>query len=652
MRRKDFYKTIIKELATCRHLSFFAIFFILYSLYFSPARAQIGTWRNYISYNEPQQIVKAGDVLFVRASNGLYQYNLTDHSIVTYDKNTGLSDTYITHIAWNQQAKRLIAVYQNSNIDLVEPSGNIINISAIYRKAMTEDKTIDSLTIDGPYAYLYARFGIVKVNMQRAEISDTYTENHPEYPTQLPVSNINADWDQYINIVNTLKPGGPDYNYFGFLRMNGRNLYSVDKSPSSINLACIQSLNLDTNEWTTYDNNLKEKTGHEFSRLYCIDIDPNDANHFFAGGRTGLYEYKDGLFVKEYNNDNSPLKTASTVGNDNKDYVLVTGLKFDSKGSLWCANSISPSTSLLEYNTQSEWVSHHHKELMVYDDRSFEGMEHIIFDSRGLMWFVNNYHRTPALICYNPNTDQVKVYKTFINQDGTTYNISYVTTVVEDKSANIWIGTNLGPFMLDASTISAGGDIFTQVKIPRNDGSDYADYLLSGVYINTIAVDGGGRKWFGTNENGVYLLSEDNLTQLQHFQANNTPLLSDNITALAIDDLTGEVFIATNNGLCSYKSDATIAAEEMTKDNVYAYPNPVTPEYTGLITIVGLSYQAHVKIVTSSGKLVNEGQSNGGTYTWNGCDQQGRRVSSGVYHVLTAKSNADKGTVCRIAIIN
>lgn len=111
------------------------------------------------------------------------------------------------------------------------------------------------------------------------------------------------------------------------------------------------------------------------------------------------------------------------------------------------------------------------------------------------------------------------------------------------------------------------------------------------------------------------------------------------------------MFIGTNVGLCSYMSDATATNGKMTKDNVYAYPNPVTPEYTGLITIVGLSYKASVKIVTSSGKVVNEGQSNGGTYTWDGCDKQGNRVASGVYHVLTADSSGSKGTVCRIAIV-
>ena len=628
-----------------------ALFTIHYSLFTNPAVAQVGSWRAFMAYDEPQQIVKAGNGLYVRASNSLYHYNLNDHSITTYDKVTGLNDSYITHIAWSQQAKRLIIVYQNANIDLMDQSGNVTNISALYQKAMTNDKTIDSLTIDGSHAYLYARFGIVKVNMERAEISDTYTKQHPEYPTSLPVSTVNVDWDEYIDVVKTLKPGGPKYNYFGFLRLAGGTLYSVDKAPSSANMACVQTLDVSNHEWTCYDNDLSSKTGYQFARLFCVDVDPQDKSHVFAGGRTGLYEFRNGQLVKAYNNDNSPLKTASTVGNDNKDYVLVTGMKFDTHGNLWLTNSISPGTSLFALTNGSQWESHHKQQLMIDTDCSMEGMEHLMFDSRGYLWFVNNYFRMPALIRYNTATDELKVYSRIVNQDGTSYDISYVTCVTEDKSGNIWIGTNLGPFMLEAANIASGSETFTQVKVPRNDGSDYADYLLSGVYINAIAVDGGGRKWFGTNENGVYLISEDNMTQLQHFQASGTPLLSDNITALAINDNNGEVFIATNNGLCSYMSDATAANSDMSNDNVYAYPNPVTPDYTGLITIVGLSYQAHVKIVTSSGKMVNEGQSNGGTYTWNGCDRDGNRVASGVYHVVTATNDGSSGTVCRIAVI-
>jgi hypothetical protein len=141
------------------------------------------------------------------------------------------------------------------------------------------------------------------------------------------------------------------------------------------------------------------------------------------------------------------------------------------------------------------------------------------------------------------------------------------------------------------------------------------------------------------------------MTQVQHFTTENSTLLSNDIKAIAINDKTGEVFFGTANGLCSYVSDATQTNSEMTKDNVYAYPNPVMPDYTGLITIVGLSYQADVKILSSAGKLIAQGKSNGGTFTWDGCDQSGNRVASGIYMVAIATNSGDKGTVCKIAVI-
>ena len=98
-------------------------------------------------------------------------------------------------------------------------------------------------------------------------------------------------------------------------------------------------------------------------------------------------------------------------------------------------------------------------------------------------------------------------------------------------------------------------------------------------------------------------------------------------------------------------SDANSTNEEMTQDNVWAYPNPVKPDYTGLISITGLSFDADIKIVSSNGTLINQGRSNGGIYTWNGKDQKGKKVASGIYMVETATSNGEKGTVCKIAII-
>ena len=624
--------------------------FYLFS--FLPLNAQVGTWRAYMSYYEPQQIVKAGNALFVRASNDLYQYNLTDHSITTYNKITGLSDSYITHIAWNQQAKRLIIVYQNSNIDLMDQNGNVSNISALYRKAMTDDKTVDSLTIDGPYAYLYAHFGIVKVNMQRAEITDTYTKNHPDYPTNLPPSEANADWNQYIDIVKTLKPEGPKYNNFGFMRFKHNRLYTSGAGyESGVELnrpGTIQILK--DNEWIFLQDNIQEITGWEYTDVGTVDASPVDPDHVFAGARSGLYEFKNGQLVTAHNLDNSPLQTATT-SNQNS-FVLIEGLCFNTDGSLWCFNSSTRElANLFEYTNEGKWISHQKSEL-TNNNKSLKGMQAPMFDSRGYLWFVNNNWELPSFYCYDTKNDRfVNSFLSITNQDGTSYSDFTPYCITEDLQGNIWVGTNKGPFMIEKNNIGNADTYLTQIKVPRNDGSDFADYLLSGVNTNCMAIDGGGRKWFGTKGDGVYLISADNMTQIHHFTTANSSLLSDVIESIAINNSTGEVYFGTENGLCSFISDATVANTEMTEDNVYAYPNPVTPDYTGLITVVGLTLNADVKILSSSGKLIAEGRSNGGSFTWDGCDRNGDRVASGVYMVVTADDGGNKGTVCKIAII-
>ena len=609
--------------------------------------AQVGTWRNYLAYDDIQQIQAAGNYLFVRASNALYQYNKQDQSIVTYDKTNGLNDTDITQIRWCQQAKRLIIVYQNSNIDLIDTEGNVTNISALYNKIMTGDKTVSSIRIDGVYAYLICGFGIVKLNVQQAEISDTYTPTQPDYPQILPDED-NSDYDKYIDLVKTLKPGGPKYNSMGTLKFINNRLYTcngdLNGTPASLQ-------RLENDKWTVFgDESIKNTTGVEYLGLVCIEEDPTDKEHIFAGGRNGLYEFKNGKFLKFYNHKNSPIESVfSTI---DPEYEFVTGLLFDPQGNLLVMNSESHTHCILKLKNNGEWLSFNHPELLKYNGIGLPNLSQLMYDHQGLIWFVNNNWTLPALYCYQSENDAIKAYENLVNQDGTTINAQDgVRCVAEDAEHNIWVGSSGGPFMLERKEINNNGGVFTQIKVPRNDGTDYADYLLAGIDIMSLAIDGGNRKWFGTNGNGVYLISSDNMKEIHHFTSENSKLLSNVVKSIAINPTTGEVFFGTDNGLCSYFSDATKPNTEMTKDNVWAYPNPVEPSYTGPITVTGLSFDADVKILSSNGVVINEGRSNGGTYVWDGCDKKGRRVASGIYMVATATSSGEKGTVCKIAIV-
>lgn len=663
---------------------------LLGALLFGLHTQAIGTWKAYMAYNDITDVQQGGQMLYVLASNGLYTYNQNDQSIQTYDKVNALSDCDISFIRWNQTAKKLLIVYSNENLDLLDQKGNVTNISDYYEKTMTGDKTVNSTYAYQQYVYLSTGFGVVKVDMDKEEISETYNLGlnvrftwvegnyifvssrtaNATYRALLSDNLLDKNnWkkiggttgrDESVDadllaIAETLSPNGPKYNYFGFMTFANDRLYTCGGGWSytdSHREGCVQIL--EDGEWSFAEDDVSEKTGYAYIDVDCLAIDPTNPNHLFAGGRTGMYEFRDNAFVQAYNTDNSDgiLQVAQTVADKTiKTYTIVNALTFDTEGNLWGLNSISPTSSLFCYNKSKSWEDHHKSALMYDSSKSLENMVSLMEDSRGLLWFCNNHYRTGSLFCYQPSTDGLASFKSFTNEDGTTVAVAFVRCVTEDKDANIWIGTDVGPLMLEPSEISSESPIFTQVKVPRNDGTNLADYLLSGIDITAMAIDGGGRKWFGTNGNGLYLISEDNYTQLQHFLASNSPLLSDNIESLAINPTTGEVYIGTDKGLCSYQSDATEPVDEMNKDVTYAYPNPVTPDYTGLITVVGLSYDAEVMITTSNGMLVAKGRSNGGTFTWDGCDQQGRRVASGVYMVQTSTSDGNKGTVCKIAIV-
>ena len=659
----------------------FNILAVLFFLSITSVEAKIGDWKAYMAYSEVQEMEQVGNLIFVQASNNLYVYNQNDQSIQTFSKMDCLSDCYIQHISYNKASKRLVIFYSNANIDLMNVSNfEVTNLSDYYTASTTGDKTVNDIYMYGKYAYISNGFGIIKINIAAGEISDTYNlgfnvnwceikDNHiyaysktnGQYRALLTSNLLDKNnWSKaggYVakkqedkstlkQIVGTLQPGGPKHNYFYCMRFVNNLLYTcgglwghlIDAGrPGTIQV-------LDKENWTIYDDNIAAKTGIKYIDVNSVDVDPLDPNHVFAGAKSGLYEFQNGKFIKHYNSENSLI---TSFNNIDKNYQLVTSVKFDTDGNLWMLNSQSPSNqSLIEYTKEGKWVSHHKPELY-----NLGSLECLMQDSRGLLWFVNNYHGLPSIYCYQASTDQLNIYSSFVNEDGTTLTPTFVRYVTEDKNHDMWIGTNIGPLLLYKKDITSDTPIFTQVKVPRNDGTNYADYLLSGVDISCIAIDGSNRKWFGTNGNGIYVISNDCLTQIYHFTTNNSNLLSNNIESIAINEQTGEVFVGTDKGLCSYMSDAGSPNSEMTKDNVWAYPNPVKPTYTGRITITGLSFDSDVKIVTANGILVNQGRSNGGIYTWDGKDQNGKKVASGVYMVETATSDGNKGTVCKIAII-
>ena len=669
-------------------IAFFS--FLLLHLMTFKAYAAIGDWKAYMAYHDIQEIEQAANLIFVQASNNLYVYNQNDQSIQTFSKMDYLSDCDIQHIAYNKAAKRLLIIYSNSNIDLMNINNyETDNLSDYYNANTTGSKAVNSIYMNGKFAYMCNGFGIVKINVANKEISETYnlgfnvnwceikdnyiyaySQTNGAYRAPLTVNLLDKnnwnffggyvakteeDKSELKQLVSTLNPGGPKYNYFGYLKFANNQLYTCGGNVGGLRNACIQIL--DNNNWNIYkDENISNTTGVSYQDIVCLDYNPLDTKQVFAGGRNGLYEFYDGKFVNFYNKENSIIEA---YNNKSKEYELVQGVKFDSSGNLWLLNSQAPTQSIIEYSVDKKWISHSKPELMKLDDninniknKSLGSLENMMIDSRGLLWFVNNHWQLPSFYCYQFSNDALKAFTSFTNQDGTNILPSSIKTVVEDNNHDLWIGSDQGPFLLESNQITSESPIFTQVKVPRNDGTNYADYLLSGVNILSIAIDKANRKWFGTSGSGVYLISSDNIQQLQHFTTSNSPLLSDDVESIAINDATGEVFFGTTNGLCSYQSDTFAINDNVNKDNVWAYPNPTKPNYTGYINIVGFSLNADVKIVSSNGTLVNQGQNTSGVYRWNGRDLNGKKVASGIYMAISATQEGEKEVVCKIAIIN
>lgn len=288
--------------------------------------------------------------------------------------------------------------------------------------------------------------------------------------------------------------------------------------------------------------------------------------------------------------------------------------------------------------------------------------ERIMFDDADRVWvssrewsknyggiYCLDYHGTLD----NFSDDRSLFRSNGINEDGTSFDFFNLYDFAFDTEGWLWFGSDTGVFALkDPSRWFESSIRFYQPKVARNDGTNFADYLLNGIKVSAIAVDGANRKWLGTQGSGLYLVSPDGSEILQHFNVADSPILSDNIEALAFDPSNGALYIGTDVGLCQYSTNITSSAASLDKNNIKVYPNPVRPEYHGNLYITGLTEGAQVKILSAASRLVASGTAIGGTYSWDLANaENGERVSAGVYFVYIATADGKKATTVKVAVI-
>ncbi len=392
-----------------------------------------------------------------------------------------------------------------------------------------------------------------------------------------------------------------------------------------------------------------------FMDVVSVAVDPKNPNRWFAATwGEGIYEFIDGKAVKLHNyySTGGVIKPVSGLSESAwLHYTRVDGLVFDDEGTLWaiCSRgSTDANEKVVVYLTPDNvW----HEASGYHSASTFATAQQILIHTSKQKW-VRSARYKPGVIVKSEKSS--RFFSSFIDKDGNTITPSYIYDIAEDKNGDVWVGTNEGPLIFQNI-----GDVFnssyrvTRIKIPRNDGSGLADYLLNGIAVKSIAVDGGNRKWVGTENTGLYLISADGLTNIHHFTVENSPLPSNVITSVAINHENGSVFIGTADGIVEFREGATEPEKKLNEMKIKVFPNPVEPDYTGLITVTGLEENTEVRVVNASGYLVYSGASVGGSFTWNGKNFQGDNVSGGVYffHLMNTKENNSRSTAAKVLII-
>lgn len=412
---------------------------------------------------------------------------------------------------------------------------------------------------------------------------------------------------------------------------------------------------------TCYDYNGAQLAG---SPEY-IAQDPSDPTRYFiANYQKGIFilSAEDGSFIDIIDGTKLPFNSGWAV--------RCRHVSFDRYGNLWLslrnntsltnqAIHILPAASLKNTSTikPTDWLA---PDLGGY--KQGDGST-VLHHSRSNYVLVSTNHEcTSGILVYDHKGTPTQldaadryIFNRVVDQDGIEFKVDFVQCIKEDNNGQIWIGTaNSNFYIPDITTAISGGVLHVRrPKVPRNDGTNYADYLLSGQTIFDISIDSSNRKWMATGNSGVYLVNTDGTEIIDNFTIDNSLLPSNKALSVCCDPKSSIVYVGTDKGVVKYGSDSSPAAQDYS--DVYAYPNPVRPDYTGWITISGLMDNSLVKITDTAGNLVHQGTSEGGTYVWDGCNNSNQRVRSGVYFVFAsqnASGSASGKPVTKIMVVN
>jgi len=436
-------------------------------------------------------------------------------------------------------------------------------------------------------------------------------------------------------------PNGPPGTASGDIVIQNNILYAAAGSVNS-------SWNYQYNRDGVFDYKQDQWNYKSYFNLPVLDsvldfialaVDPVDASLWAGSYGGGLVNFKDGSQPVIYKKNNSTLQAA--IGDPTS--YRVSGLAFDQNNNLWISNYGAPQ------NLQVRKADNTWKAFTIPFTHLENAVSQIVVDDINQLWIVSP--KDNGVFCYNygQSIDNIADDKwKFYRQGSGNGNLpgNTVLCLLKEKNGFIWVGTDRG-----IGIIQCISDVFSPQScdaiLPIVQQDRFAGLLFKDEVVQCMAIDGANRKWVGT-QNGVWLISPDGDKIIYRFTEETSPLLSNDIKRIAVDPATGEVFISTFKGICSFRSTATEGGSS--NENVLVFPNPVPPGYNGTIAIRGLVDNALVKITELNGKLVFQTRALGGQAVWNGLNYNGTKIASGVYLVIVKDDTGTEKIVTKVVI--
>ena len=437
----------------------------------------------------------------------------------------------------------------------------------------------------------------------------------------------------YLNS-NFFYPNGPAANQFPNMTVDKEgNLWSS----SGKDVTGVGMYKYDGSEWETYD------VAHYpdlFTNAYYSIFSASDNSIYGGSWGQGFAKIKGNEILRYYIGNSEMVFTRNTANNTN--FLVISGFAEDSKSNMWIINlNAADGKSLYMLTPDNVWYSFINP---LEQHLTFSEVDNLVIDQYGTKWYTMGNEGSLGLFYFNekgtytdPSDD---VYGYLTTSKGLTSNAIYSLAI--DRRGDLWVGTSLGVNIIsNLNTVLSSSN--PQLRITNS-------FSVRQQTINALAVDPLNQKWLGTNQ-GLFLLSTDGTQLLATLDSKNSPLLSDQIESLAIDEKTGRVYVGSASGLTSFDTPSILPVESF--NGLTIYPNPlVITDGSKLVTIDGLIRNTDIKIITVSGKLVREFSSPGGrTAFWDGRDDNGDLVSSGVYIIIAFDQDGNSVETGKIAVL-